>query len=719
MVPDFGSLHRKPDCAGLTLADMTSRRIVLVLATAFALAFASAPAWCAPEALPTVAKTFNPASIVLGDASTLTITLTNPNAVIVTLTADLVDTLPAHVVIANPANAGTTCRHGAVTATPGAQTVTLSDDGTGSPVEIPLMGSCIVNVRVTTDAAGSFVNTIHAGDLQTDHGSNPDDASATLTTTAANPTIAKAFNPANITLGDDSTLTITLSNSDHLAATLTADLVDTLPAGVTVANPADAGSTCAGGNVTATPGADTITLATGAAIPAAGSCIVNARVTTQGAGAFVNVIAAGDLETTLGANPDEADATLNVTGVPPTVAKAFNPTSIAVGDASTLTITLRNNDDRDATLTADLVDRLPSHIVVAAPSDAASTCAGGAVVATPGAATVTLGSGAAIPAAGSCIVNVRVTALAPGSFTNTIGAGDLQTDLGANPDGASATLSATASPPSLAKSFAPTSIVAHGIATLTITLNNTNGAAATLVAPLTDALPAGLVAANPALAATTCTGGNVSATPGAGTVTLASGTQIPSRASCIVTAAVTSASAGTYTNTIGAGALETDLGGNPSAASATLAVTAPLQTFPPAIAKGFAPAHVVTDEASRLTLALFNANAAPIELTLDLIDTLPVGLVVADPPAPSTNCTNATVIANPGATSVSLDAGARIPTGSCVVAVSVAAHVTGNYVNTIPAGAMQTSTGHNADAATAMLVVLPRDDEIFANGFDP
>ena len=93
MVSDFGSLHRKPDRAGVTLADMISRLIVLVLATAFALAFASAPASCAPEALPTVAKTFNPASIVLGDASTLTITLTNPNAVIVTLTADLVDTL--------------------------------------------------------------------------------------------------------------------------------------------------------------------------------------------------------------------------------------------------------------------------------------------------------------------------------------------------------------------------------------------------------------------------------------------------------------------------------------------------------------------------------------------------------------------------------------------------------------------------------------------------
>ncbi len=696
---------------------MCSLRMVLVLAGSLALTLANGVVRSEPMALPTLVKAFNPASIVLGDASTLTITLTNPNAVLVTLTSDLVDTLPAHIVIANPAGAGTTCRHGAVTATPGAQTITLSDDGTGSPVEIPIMGSCIVNVRVTTDMAGGFTNTIPAGALQTDHGNNPDPASATLNTTAAPPTVAKAFNPANITLGDDSTLTITLANTDHIAATLTADLVDTLPPGMTISNPAGAGSTCAGGNVTATPGADTVTLATGAAIPAAGSCIVDVRVTTDNAGAFTNVVAAGDLQTNLGNNPDDAQAMLNVTGVPPTVAKAFNPNTIAVGNQSTLTITLHNTDHRDATLTADLVDRLPGHVIVASPAGAGSTCAGGAVVATPGASTVTLGSGAAIPAAGSCIVNVEVTAVAPGTFTNTIAAGALQTDLGNNPDGASATLTATATPPTLSKSFAPATIVAHGISSLTITLANTNAAPATLIAPLVDSLPASLVAANPGLAATTCGAGNVSATTSS--VALAAGAQIPSHGDCTVTLAVTSAAAGSYTNTISAGALATDFGSNAAAASAGLLVNAAPPTFPPAIAKGFAPAHVLTDESSRLTLALFNADATPMTLTSALVDTLPVGLVVADPATPTTNCTNAAVTANPDATSVSVNAGARIPSGSCTVAVSVVASVSGSYVNSIPIGALQTDAGHNGAIAEAALVVEPRNDEIFANAFDP
>jgi uncharacterized repeat protein (TIGR01451 family) len=672
-----------------------------------------------PAALPTVVKTFNPANIVLGDDTTLTITLNNPNAVVATLTHDLADVLPAHVLISNPAGAGTTCNHGAVTATPGAQTVTLSDDGTGSSVQIPASGSCVVQVRVTTDAAGSVVNTIHAGDLQTDHGSNPDPANAPLNTTATTPTLAKTFNPANLILGDDSTLTITLSNSDHTAATLTADLVDMLPAGVSVSDPAVAGSSCAGGNVVATPGADSVTLASGAAIPAAGSCVVQVRVTTDDAGAFTNIIAAGDLQTDLGNNPDDAQAILTVTGVPPTIAKNFNPGAVAVGDTSTLTLTLHNTDHRAATLADDLVDHLPAHVVVASPAGAGSSCAGGNVVATPGADTVTLGNGAAIPAAGSCVVQVRVTAAAPGTFTNTIAAGDLHTDLGDNPDAAHATLVATATAPSLSKSFAPTSIVAHGLTTLSITLANGNAAIATLLAPLSDTLPAGLVIANPALAATTCGGGNVSAVAGGSALTLASGAQIPANGSCSVTLAVTSTQPGTYTNTIAAGALVTDFGVNATAASASVSVGASPTTRPPTLAKGFAPAHVTSTENSRLTLALFNANATAATLTSALVDVLPAGLAIANPASATTTCPGGSVLAVPGGSELTLDAGARIPSGSCVVAVWVESSVVGSYLNHLAGGALQTDDGHNAAEANATLVVLPRTDEIFANGFDP
>jgi large repetitive protein len=84
------------------------------------------------------------------------------------------------------------------------------------------------------------------------------------------------------------------------------------------------------------------------------------------------------------------------------------------------------------------------------------------------------------------------------------------------------------------------------------------------------------VAASPN-AATTCGGsGAVTATAGAGTVSLPATRSIPGGApgSCTITVDVTSATPGTATNTIAAGALQTSNGNNAAAASATLTVNA-------------------------------------------------------------------------------------------------------------------------------------------------
>ena len=46
---------------------------------------------------------------------------------------------------------------------------------------IPANGSCTVTVQVTAPAAGSYVNSLPAGALQTDHGNSAAPATATLT----------------------------------------------------------------------------------------------------------------------------------------------------------------------------------------------------------------------------------------------------------------------------------------------------------------------------------------------------------------------------------------------------------------------------------------------------------------------------------------------------------------------------------------------------------
>ena len=64
-----------------------------------------------------VNKTFNPINVSAGQISTLTVFLLNNNASAATGTA-FTDSLPGTVVVANPANATTSCG-GAVTATSG------------------------------------------------------------------------------------------------------------------------------------------------------------------------------------------------------------------------------------------------------------------------------------------------------------------------------------------------------------------------------------------------------------------------------------------------------------------------------------------------------------------------------------------------------------------------------------------------------------------------
>ncbi len=672
-----------------------------------------------------MAKNFNPGSIVFGDRSTLTVTFSNSQVNPAQLTADFVDTFPANLVIANPANATSNCLNAVGSATPGGNTVTLTDNGGGSPAAIPASGSCSLSVQVTAaipPPPASYTNTINVGDLKTNLGSNTAGASATLNVTSSPPTVSKQFNPGSVVLGEASTLTITLQNTDHIDATLTADLIDTFPAGLEAANPTNASTNCPGGVVTATPGGDSVTLGTGAKIPQQGQCALSVQVTAQGPGAFTNTINAGDLQTDIGNNPADASDTLNVTSVPPTVAKAFNPTTInlASNSRSTLTITLNNSDHKDATLTADLVDTLPGHVIVASPANATTNCDGGTVNATPGANTVTLANGSQIPQQGQCAVSVQVTADAPGTFVNKIGIGSLQTDIGANLNSASASLTANAVPPTLAKAFAPASITAGTNSLLTITLTNANAATAALATPITDAFPPGLKVSNPPSAGSTCFGGAVTANAGGTTASLAAGAQIPPNGSCAISVSVTAATAATYTNTLGVGALQTSLGSNSASASANLVVNAATgNPIAPTIGANFSPANIAPGTVSRLSIALYNANATVASVNSVFTAMLPPGVTLATPANAATTCTNG-VVSTPNSSTVSLASGAKIPADSaCTIAASVTASTPGSYTFTIPASSLSTNDGTNAASVTVRLQVEIPPDLIFASGFDP
>jgi uncharacterized repeat protein (TIGR01451 family) len=383
-----------------------------------------------------LSKAFTPATIAAGGTSTLTLTLSNTGGASADLTAPLTDNLPTGVVVAATPNATTTCGGAVTTST---SSVTLTGGA------IPANGACTVSVNVSAAAGGAYINTVPAGSLQTTNGSNTGPATATLTVTpvaTSSVTLGKAFSPASITRGGFSTLTITLSNTGVLPAIMTAPLVDTLPSGVVVGSPANTATTC-GGSVAAPSGGSTVTL-TGGIIPSSGSCTVTVRVTANAAGYFTNTLQAGALQTTNGSNAAPAVATLTVTvkQVPPTVKKSFSPSTIKEGQVSVLTITLTNPSNMAATLTAPLVDQLPSGLQIT--GYGASTTCRDTVTAPNGGSTVTL-KGGTIPAKGSCTVTAKVTSYHKGTYVNKLKSGALRTCNGSNQYEATATLVVTKS----------------------------------------------------------------------------------------------------------------------------------------------------------------------------------------------------------------------------------------------------------------------------------
>ncbi|MFZ1811877.1 MAG: hypothetical protein WAU04_12015, partial [Candidatus Nitrotoga sp.] len=411
-----------------------------------------------------------------------------------------------------------------MTAAAGATSITYAN-GASIPA-----GGCTIEVDVTSAVSGGHTNIIAAGQLQTSAGNNPNPAVATLGVNQPTPpTVDKDFSPSTINLGASSTLTITLGNPNTTVLTLASDFVDTLPANLVLGTPATSSGTCTG-LVTAVDGGSSVTYASGATIPA-GGCSIILPVSSATAGSYINMIAAGDLVSVeAGTNGQPVTAGLVVRApTPPSVTKSFGFGTINPGGITRLTITLENANASSISLTAAFVDTLPANVLIAATPNVGGTCTAVAVTATGGGSSVTYASGATIPA-GGCTIQVDITSALPGGpYVNTVAAGALQTTAGVNGAPATAGLFVNpAQPPSVSKSFSPTTVFAGGVSTLTITLGNGNASATALTANLVDTLPPNVVVANPpSIQVTTgCTHANVVAFAGAGTVTYQSGGSI-------------------------------------------------------------------------------------------------------------------------------------------------------------------------------------------------
>ncbi|NJL29554.1 MAG: hypothetical protein HC897_17540 [Thermoanaerobaculia bacterium] len=133
------------------------------------------------------------------------------------------------------------------------------------------------------------------------------------------PTFGKAFSSSTIGPGAVSTLTFTINNPN--VGQLATDLAftDVLPAGVAIADPSSATTTCIDAVVVAPAGGSTISLS-GGSLPGLGACTVRVNVTSAVVGTHSNL--SGDLTSSLG-NSGPAAADLTIAANYPGFSKSF------------------------------------------------------------------------------------------------------------------------------------------------------------------------------------------------------------------------------------------------------------------------------------------------------------------------------------------------------------------------------------------------------------
>jgi hypothetical protein len=253
------------------------------------------------------------------------------------------------------------------------------------------------------------------------------------------------------------------------------------------------------------------------------------------------------------------------------------------------------------------------------------------------------------------------------------------------------------SDPTISKAFSPTTIIAGGSSTVTLTLTNPNTGISLTDAAFTDTLVN--MSASGGAVGGTCAG----TTPGtlsAGATALSfSGITIPAGASCTITFPVTSIILGVHTNATSGVSSDQALTGGISN-TAILSVTA----LPATISKAFNPASITTLGTSTVTLTLNNPNVIPLTgaAFTDMLVNMSAfgGAVVSTCPGITPNTLSA------GATALSFSGIALSAGGSCAIAFTIASTHVGTNPNTT-SGVSTDEAATGSVSNTANLIVIP------------
>src|SRR5207253_581205 len=305
---------------------------------------------------PALTKAFGPATIGVGQTSTFTFSITNPAGSSARAGLTFSDALPANVLIAATPNVVNNCGGApTITATAGTGTFTIGGSGVNAAAGA---STCTISVDVTSSVVNAYTN----GDANMTVGGVLANGLTNQTLTVVQASLNKAFNPTTISQGAISTLTFTLTNGAGNPAQSGINFTDTLPANVTVAAAPNVTTTCPSGTGVVAAAAGTITV-TGATMNAAqASCMITVDVTSNVLGGPYDNTAANIGAT---ARVTNSVTTSGLTVRTPSLAKAFAPTTIGVGQTSTLTFTISNVAGSPALNGVTFSDALPANVLIA------------------------------------------------------------------------------------------------------------------------------------------------------------------------------------------------------------------------------------------------------------------------------------------------------------------------------------------------------------------
>lgn len=618
-----------------------------------------------------ITKSFGAASIPLNGTTTLSFALSNPNSGLGLSGVSFTDTLPAGLVVASTPNLSNTC-NGTATATAGGGSVTLSGGTLASTA------SCTFSVNVQGTTVGVKNNSVQVTSTEGGTG-NTSNASITV---VGPPALSKAFGAASIPLNGTTSLSFTVTNPNTTVGLTGVGFTDTLPSNLTVSTPNGLTGSCGSGTISAAGSA--ISLSAGS-LASGGTCTFSVNVTGVAAGTASNTTSA--VTSTEGGTGNTGSASIFVVA-PPSIAKVFNPSAIALNATTSLNFTITNpTGNTTSELGVAFADTLPTGLTVA--SSTSAVCGGTLVTTAPTGIAL---SGASVAAGTPCQFSVTVTGAASGSYTNTTG-NVTSTNGGA---GNTATAGLTvATPPSMTKSFGATTIPLNGTTSMTFAITNPNSGQALTGVQFTDTLPAGLIVSSPT-ATNTCGG---TATVGAGGLSLSlSGGSLAASASCSVSATVEGTTAGVKNNSA---TVSSSNAGAGSPATASITVVAPAS-----LAKSFGAASIPLNGATSLSFTVTNPNTTVALSGVGFTDTLPSNLAVSTPNGLSGSCGAGTISATAAGSGISLSGGSVAAGGACTFSVNVTGKTAGTANNTTSAvTSNEGGTGNSANAS--LLIVAP------------